>query len=231
MLPATQYMLHLSVPLSIGTTLFAVMFTSMSGAWGHYKEGNVQVKWALYIGLGGLLGVALGSYVFQSYLSDQVHLLNVLLAALFAFVSYRMARESIAAWYTPSGPDAVGSKNLPLWTMSLLGFVTGSLTGMVGLGGGVILVPALIWLYGAKPYQAVGTALLAMFPITGVGALTKLIQGFVVLPVALLMGIGTILGSSLGVRLTHYISARYLKIIFTLLFVQLTVNYLLRSLN
>jgi uncharacterized membrane protein YfcA len=76
----------------------------------------------------------------------------------------------------------------------------------------------------------VGTTLLSILPITAVGAFAKLSQGFVELPIALLMGLGTLIGVQLGVPITRFIKPVIFKGMFTLLFIVLTFSYLLRSL-
>lgn len=232
MLPATEFLMNLSTVNSIGTTLFAVMFTALSGAWGHYRQGNVNVSWGLLVGSGGLLGVVLGSYLFKEYLSTQEHLLTLMLAVLFAFFAIRMARDTCQEMKNRDRVQIqtqIVSK-APLWTMPIVGLVVGCLTGILGLGGGFLIVPAMIWLYGAPPYLAVGTTLLAIFPITAVGAFAKLSQGFVVLPIALLMGAGTLIGTQLGTPITRFIKPAVFKGIFTLLFILLTISYLSSSL-
>lgn len=230
MLPATQFLLNLSTVDSIGTTLFAVMFTALSGTWGHYRQGNVNVSWGLRVGLGGLLGVVLGSYLFKEYLSTQEHVLTLMLAVLFAFLTIRMAKDT---WQDIRNHDRIQTQVIPkapLWTMPIVGLVVGCLTGILGMGGGFLIVPAMMWLYGAPHYLAVGTTLMSIFPITAVGAFTKLSQGFVVLPIALLLGLGTLVGVQLGVPVTRFIKPAVFKGIFTLLFIMLTISYLASSL-
>lgn len=229
MLPATQYVLRFSIPEAIGTTLFAVMFTALSGAWGHYRKGNVNLAWGIRLGLGGTIGVVAGSHVFKEYLSRQEHLLSLILALLFAFMTLRVAQDVLQTWRKRDDEAPRPSPRAPVWTMPLIGFVVGCLTGILGLGGGFIMVPALIYLYAAAPFQAVGTALLAIFPITAVGAFTKLSQGFVILPTALLMGAGTMIGVRLALPATRWIKPLLFKLIFAVLFLQLTISYLLRS--
>lgn len=231
MLPATEYLLHLSTVESIGTTLFAVMFTALSGAWGHYRQGNVNLSWGLRVGLGGLVGVLLGSYLFKEYLSSREQLLTLMLAVLFAFMTFRMGRETLREIKKHDLDQVQPKPRAPLWTMPLIGLLVGCLTGILGLGGGFLIVPAMIWLYGASPYLAVGTTLLSILPITAVGAFTKLFQGFVVLPIALLMGAGTLIGVQLGVPITRFIRPVVFKLLFTLLFIFLTISYLLNSLG
>jgi len=231
MLPATELLLHLPTANAIGTTLFAVMFTAVSGAWGHYRQGNVNLAWSWRVGLGGVAGVLLGSYIFKEYLSSREQLLTLLLAVLFAFMAIRMARDTIREIKNSHQEQAQSEPQTPLWTMPLIGLVVGCLTGVLGLGGGFLIVPAMIWLYGASPYLAVGTTLLSIFPVTAVGAIAKLTQGFVVLPIALLMGVGTLIGVQLGVPVTRWIKPVVFKAVFTLLFIFLAVNYLSSSIS
>lgn len=229
MLPATELLLNIPTANAIGTTLFAVMFTSISGAWGHYRQGNVNLAWSLRVGLGGVVGVLLGSFLFKEYLSSREQVLTLMLAVLFAFMAFRMARDTWREIKNSAQEQAPKDPKAPLWTMPLVGLVVGCLTGILGLGGGFLIVPAMIWLYGASPYLAVGTTLLSIFPVTAVGAFTKLSQGFVVLPIALLMGLGTLIGVQLGVPVTRYVKPVVFKAIFTLLFIFLAVNYLSSS--
>ncbi len=230
MLPATEYLLNLSTANAIGTTLFAVMFTALSGAWGHFRQGNVNLSWGLRVGLGGLVGIILGSYLFKEYFSSREQVLTIMLAILFGFMAVRMARDTWREFKNGNQGQHQSQFKAPLWTMPLIGLVVGCLTGILGLGGGFIIVPAMIWLYGAAPYLAVGTTLLSIFPITAVGAFAKLSQGFVELPIALLMGLGTLIGVQLGVPITRFVKPVIFKGMFTLLFIVLTCSYLLRSL-
>ena len=94
MLPANQFILGFSPPLAVGTSLFAAIFTTISGGYGHFRQGNVQVKTALLIGSAGLVGTLLGSYIFKAYLSANAQLLEFLLGLLFLSMTVRMSREA-----------------------------------------------------------------------------------------------------------------------------------------
>ncbi|MDD3853679.1 MAG: sulfite exporter TauE/SafE family protein [Syntrophomonadaceae bacterium] len=223
MLPVSEHLLGLNTSMAVGTTLFAVMFTAMTGALAHYSQGNVQIKNALMLAAGGLLGVISGSYVFNRYLSQNTLWLSMLLGFLFLIMTYRMGREALAN----EKSDLAGQPSkYSFLILILVGIIIGLITGIAGLGGGFLMVPAMIWLTGATPFQAVGTTLLAMFPIAAVGAFTKLSQGYVDLPVALLMGTGTIVGTQIGARTIHLINQRLFRMIFTILFCFLAINYL-----
>lgn len=228
MLPVSEHLLGLSTPIAVGTTLFAVMFTAMTGAFAHYRRGNVQIKNALLLVVGGLLGVFSGSYIFDLYLSTNTLWLSMFLGILFLIMTYRMGKEAFAK----EQPENTGQqKKHSALVLILIGITIGIITGVAGLGGGFLMVPAMIWLTGATPFQAVGTTLLAMFPTAAVGAFTKLSQGYVDLPIALLMGAGTIIGTQIGARSIHLINQRLFRIIFTILLCYLAINYLYAGLS
>lgn len=228
MLPANQFILGLSPLAAVGTSLFAAVFTTLSGAYGHFHGGNVQVKKALLISAGGLVGVFSGSYIFEKYLSANILLLQFLLGLLFLSMAVRMGRETWQEWRgngksNPFLSPAVKSEAVIL---IMLGLVTGIIAGVFGVGGGFIIVPALIWFFAAEPYEAVGTALLAMLPYVATGGLIKLQQGFVDLQLGLLLGLGTIIGAQLGVVGSKRINPLTFKILFTLIFIYLAWKYM-----
>lgn len=231
MLPATQFLMNFPPTLSIGTTLFAVIFTSASGAFGHFRAGNVLARASLLIGAGGLMGVGLGSHIFKQYLSRSTALLELLLGILFLYMAVRMAGEvwrmAQAEAEKPAGKtvEARPNQSLPVVQLLLLGLITGLLSGIMGLGGGFIMVPGIMWIMSVTPYQAVGSTLLAMFPIALLGGSIKLQQGFVNLPVGLLLGMGTIVGAQLGVKISPRVKPLLFKSVFALLFLYLFLNY------
>lgn len=232
MLPATQFILGFNPVNAVGTTLLAVVFTSVSGAVGHYRQGNVKVREALLIGTGGLGGVSLGSYVFKQHLSNDFASLQLLMGLLFISMTIKMLSESYQDWknYNNGKSPEIKGKTAPFYALILLGLFTGMLTGMMGIGGGFIMVPAMIWLFGAAPYEAVGTTLLAMLPIAATGALIKLNQQFVDINAGIIIGLGTILGAQIGVYVSRCIPQLAFKILFTLIFAYLSFNYLSNSL-
>jgi hypothetical protein len=84
----------------------------------------------------------------------------------------------------------------------LLGIIAGSLSGLIGIGGGVIIVPALIFLFGLSQHQAQGTTLALLVPPIGIlGAWVYYKQGYVDLRIAAVICIGFFLGSMFGAKL------------------------------
>ncbi|MEA1960793.1 MAG: sulfite exporter TauE/SafE family protein [Bacillota bacterium] len=234
MLPAMQIFLGYDAVMAVGTTLLAVVFTSLSGALGHFKAGNVQVRSGIWVGCGGLMGVLVGSYVFKKYLSCSMEGLSYIMGVLFLGMAVKMGLEvysDLKGHDQGQGNSEETVSSEPVVGLLLLGMVTGTLTGMLGIGGGFIMVPGMMWLFGASAHVAVGSTLLAMLPIATVGAIIKLSQGFVFPMAGLILGIGTAVGAQLGVKVSRYLSPTMLRILFSILFIILAFDYLYPLVN
>jgi len=105
-----------------------------------------------------------------------------------------------------------------------LGLVAGIFGGMFGIGGGIILIPALVYLFGFTQHQAQGTTLAILVPPIGILAAWRYWQaGNVKLSVAALICLGFLIGGLLGANLIHYLPDPLLKKLFGvfLLFISL----------
>ncbi|MDE1890059.1 MAG: sulfite exporter TauE/SafE family protein [Planctomycetota bacterium] len=97
----------------------------------------------------------------------------------------------------------------------LLGLVAGILSGLIGVGGGVIIIPALVFLFGLSQHQAQGTTLALMVPPIGLlAAWTYYKQGFVDLKIAIFICMGFFLGGLLGAKLATGMSNAALEKVF-----------------
>lgn len=110
----------------------------------------------------------------------------------------------------------------------LLGMTAGIASGLVGIGGGIILVPALVFLFGLTQHQAQGTTLALMVPPIGiVAAWTYWRQGYVDLRIAGLICIGFLIGSLLGARYSITLSNAILQKTFGVFLLVLSLKLIL----
>ncbi|MGB9723976.1 MAG: sulfite exporter TauE/SafE family protein [Chloroflexia bacterium] len=227
MLPIIHFWMGFSTPLAVGTVLFAVMFTAVSGAWGHLVRRNLDRRAVAWLGGGGLLGVLLGSWLF-TLISSQAQLLGLVLGLLFLWPAVRMIWEGIQG-FTGKGPAKKEGNTIPRtgWGMALFGFLVGMTTGIAGLGGGYALVPGLIYLFSAPVYITMGTSLAVMVPLSLVGGLIKTAQGFVVLAAGGLLGGGATIGAQLGAAVIKRFRPHTLKFIFGLYFLYVSLKFVL----
>lgn len=111
---------------------------------------------------------------------------------------------------------------------AILGLVAGVASGLVGIGGGIILVPALVFLFGLSQHQAQGTTLALLVPPIGILAASAYWrQGFVDVRMAGLICAGFILGSLLGAKLSIGLSDQTLQRVFgiTLLLISIKMMF------
>ncbi len=212
-----------TAPIAVGTTLFAVIFTAISGAYGHIVRRNVDMRAFLWLGGGGTLGVLLGSWLF-TLLSGHAALLGLILGLIFLWPAIRMVYEGVIQQAMPKreGAAITGSG----WGMAVFGFIVGIATGPAGLGGGYALVPGLIYLFSAPVYITMGTSLATMIPLAAVGGGIKLAQGFVDLATGLLLAAGTIVGAQVGAAVIKRFKPATLKLIFGLYFLYVAVKFI-----
>jgi uncharacterized membrane protein YfcA len=97
----------------------------------------------------------------------------------------------------------------------LVGLFAGSLSGLIGIGGGVIIVPVLVFLFGMSQHQAQGTTLAMLVPPIGIlAAWTYYKQGFVNIEVAALLAVGFFAGSLFGAKIATGLSSVVLEKVF-----------------
>lgn len=114
----------------------------------------------------------------------------------------------------------------------VIGSLAGVASGLFGLGGGVLIVPALAFLAGFTQEQAVGTSLAVLLPPVGFAAVLEYYRhGNVNLKAALFIAIGVFMGAWLGALLAHKLGDAWLKLTFGIFVVGLGVTMILSALK
>jgi uncharacterized membrane protein YfcA len=223
MLPLIHFWMGYPASVAVGTTLFAVIFTAISGGYGHLVRRNLDVRAVAWLGGAGIVGVILGSWLF-TMLTAHAKLLGLILGLIFLWPAIRMIWEGARQRKMPQreGKTIPG----PTWGWALFGFIVGIATGVAGLGGGYALVPGLIYLFGAPVYLTMGSSLATMIPLAVVGGGIKLAQGFVDLGAGLLLAAGTVVGAQVGAAIIKRFRPATLKLIFGLYFLYVAVKFI-----
>jgi uncharacterized protein len=104
---------------------------------------------------------------------------------------------------------------LPLWTLIGIGLCSGVLSGIFGIGGGVVMVPALIYLVGFRQHVATGTSLAVLLPPVGIGAVLEYYRhGNVNLYAAVVLAATVTIGGYFGAVAANRLSGPYLRLAF-----------------
>jgi hypothetical protein len=220
---------------------------SIVAAKRHRTLGHVDVKLGLVMVIGTVLGVEIGARVIESLESagrvDQVigvaYIVILLIISLFTFWESLRAiqvvrTESISArdvigfsgftrhvarirlWPVVSFPGS-GIESISVWVVLGVGLVTGILAGSLGVGGGFVRMPLLVYALGVPTHVAVGTDLFEIVISAGFGTLTHAIKGNVDVLMALVMHTGAAVGAQIGAMATRYFAGPRIRLFFSFL--------------
>lgn len=110
----------------------------------------------------------------------------------------------------------------------LWGIAIGIVSSMIGLGGGVIIVPSLIWLFGLTQHQAQGTSVALMIPPIGLLAAYKYwLHGNVILPIAVCGAIGFFCGGYFGAEIALWLNPLQMRRIFGIVLISIGISFLI----
>lgn len=218
---------EIAMPLSVGTSLSTIIFTSLMSARSHHRRGNIDLdlirRWAPWIIAGVALGTTLGSIVPGATLKT---LFGGLMTVVALHMFWTVLRKPRIADHLPSRP-----------IQSAIAAGVGSLASMLGIGGGTLVVPILN-LFDYPIHRAVGSASLVGFIISVPATLGYIYSGWHVpnLPVgstgyvnwlafALLVP-ATMSFAPLGARLCHRLDVPRLKQVFSVFLLIIGVKML-----
>jgi uncharacterized membrane protein YfcA len=121
-----------------------------------------------------------------------------------------------------------GMENVSIWSVILVGFLTGILAGLLGVGGGFLRMPLLVYGLGIPTHVAVGTDLFEIVISAGYGTITHALKGNVDVLIALTMQTGAAIGAQIGANATRYFSGPVIRMLFSFLPIIAAILVLLR---
>lgn len=233
----TPCLMFLGIPPTVAVSSSAnqIIAASFSGFLTHFKKSNVDIKIAMVIIAGSMFGSSIGVWIFKILNKfGQIDLvISVTYMTVLSSIGMIMLLESMYAIITKNKNIAKKPKlkkkkkiNLPfeiefphsnikisaLLPLSL-GVFTGILVSIMGIGGGFIMIPAMIYLLKMPTSIAIGTSLLQiMFTAANVTILQAITNNTVDIVLALLMISGSVFGAQIGTRVGIKIPAEYLRI-------------------
>ncbi len=234
----TPLLIFYGVPPTVAAASAASQVTgaSVSGVFAHSRRGGVDYRMGTVMVVGGIIGTGLGALLFNLFtaLGQIDTLINVLYVVLLGSIGGFMARDAwreIQAKRTGVPIPAKKRRHHPLvaslplrWRFYrsglyisplaplLLGMVTGILTMLMGVGGGFILVPAMLYILGMSASVVVGTSLFQILFTTIATTLMHSVTTHAVdLVLAFLLLFGSVTGAQLGVRFAMQVPAERLR--------------------
>jgi uncharacterized membrane protein YfcA len=229
--PVLVYLAGLSAKNAIITSLIVVCLTSLIAVVNHARRGKVCWTTGLAFGLTGMIGAFLGGRL-AAYVPDS--LLLVLFAVIMLAASLSMLRNQKTP--KPLQPNRLPlqkpcPQHLPLIALMLDGFLVGSVTGLIGVGGGFLMVPALNNLAGLPIHAAIGTSLFIMVIQSSAALAGHANHMTIDLFITALFSAFAIIGSFIGSSLSGKIPGQHLKRGFGILVFILGCFLLYREIN
>ena len=197
--PVLVYLMREPEKVAIAESLAIVGLIAAAGAVPRWAKGLVDGRTVVLFGLPGMAGAYLGAAA-SSYVSAAVQL------SLFALI---MLAASVLMFRPPRLPVADERARRAIWKIGLEGLMVGAVTGLVGVGGGFLIVPALVLMGGLPIHVAVGTslAIIALKSLVGfakywqvLGRIELAVDWQLIAVFSVVGFVGTLLGGALAAR-------------------------------
>jgi uncharacterized membrane protein YfcA len=233
----TPLLIFIGIPPAVAVASEAnqILAASVSGAWAHMRRGNVDIKMGLVLTAGGFVGSSVGVVIFTLLRQlGQVELLIalsyvILLGAIGSLMLFESSRTILRR---QAGTATRGKLHQHMWLHGLpfkmrfrrsrlyisallpigIGFFVGILAAIMGVGGGFIMVPALIYLLGMPTAMVVGTSLFQIIFVTAnVTFLQATTNQTVDIVLALLLLTSAVVGAQFGTRVAVRLRGEQLR--------------------
>jgi len=220
----------------VGISLVTMVFTGLSSTLAYYKLKRVDVSTGALFLIGSLPGAIVGSWLNTKFNADDFSLYFGILM-LIVFLTMLIDREKLTKnkqlvvtertkTFTIDGETH--QYNVPLLGAIILSFAVGMLSGLFGIGGGTISVPAMILLFGIPVQVAIATSMFMIFFISLFSASTHIVLGHIVWTYVIFFVIGSYLGGTVGARTGKLLRGKtlewLLKIVIIIAAIQLIVD-------
>ena len=238
----TPLLFFIGIPpaIAVATEANQIVASSFSGALAHLRRKTVDLKMGWILVSGGLIGSGIGVQIFKVLRNlGQVELLVTLCYVFFlGIIGSLMLWESVRALIRSNNnfrsikikrhnwvhrlPLKIRFRTSNLYISCIPPFIIGALVGflaaIMGVGGGFILVPVMIYIIGMPTKVVIGTSLFQIIFVTGFTTLLHSTQNYSVdALLALILLIGGVVGAQIGTRLGVYLKAEQLRILLAIL--------------
>jgi uncharacterized protein len=245
-------LIGIPAPVAVSSSANQVVGASLSGVFAHWRRGNVDVKLGGLLIAGGLVGSTAGVFLFKVLRGlGQIDLtISLAYVLLLGTIGILMFVESLLTLLKRRkrgpGPGVRGphrhtwAHRLP-WKMRFprsklymsaylplgLGFLVGVLSAIMGVGGGFVLVPAMIYFLGMPTGVVVGTSLLQVIFVTGNVTFQQAVQTQTVdVVLAIVLLAGGVIGAQIGTRIGARLRGEQLRIVLAILVIAVSLKVL-----
>lgn len=221
--PGLVFFFNFSQHRAHGTSLAVVLCLSLASVLTYSSHGHLDVLLSLEIAVGGVVGAAFGARAVKGIDGRS---LRLIFGTFLVLVGARMIWGGLTGQnhLTPAGAAGLDYGTLSGFAAAVgVGLVTGFMSGMLGIGGGMVMVPAMVLLLGVPQQTAQGVSLAAMLPTALTGMAIHRAMGNVDMIAGKWVGLGAIAGALAGANVAVRVSPYSLKLAFGVFLVIMAV--------
>lgn len=207
LVPGMTLLMGLPQHVAHATSLVAILVTAPGAVAGFAADGSVAYAAGAAVAAGAVTGAVIGAGIMHRLSATR---LRQAFAVLILLVAVRM----IFPISVEPGAAMAAADPLALASFALLGLAAGVLSALMGVGGGVIMVPAFVLLFGMDQHTAEGTSLLVIIPTALMGAVRHAKHAYTDWRLGLLIGAGGLVGGLAGAQLALALDAVLLQRLF-----------------
>ncbi len=224
--PAIRLLLSQSSDIALGTPLPVILPSALVGGFNYWRAGKIIPRIVLYCSLFGLAGTAAGSYA--TAIIDTRYIMIVTALIIF-YLAWRTFSSAGGKGPPTDWEEAGGERRWALWKLALIGFAAGFFSGFLGLGGGVIMVPAFFFVLHLEFKECLGNSLVVIAILAIPGSLIHTQLGHVDWMIALAMMLGVMPGAYLGSFFTLRARNRRVLMLFSFFLVAIGIIFLIKE--
>lgn len=206
--PAMRDVLRTSGHVALGTPLPIIIPTALSGALVFRRKRMLKYRIGAVCALAGSVTALLGAATTAYFTGREMMLITSAFIALLATKFALAGKES--------KPRVRTAPTKLLFRAMFVGLAAGALSGFLGVGGGVVLVPAMVLLLNFRVHEAVGTSLMVMAIYAIPGSVAHYLLGHVDIALLVPIALGSVIGAQLGARFAVRTRERKLKLSFSI---------------
>jgi len=226
--PAIRMLLDQSSDIALGTPLPVIFPSALVGGYNYWRAGKIIPRVVVYCSLFGLAGTAAGS--FSTALVDTRYIM-IATALILVYLAWRtfcaaMGRDTYGRLEREGVRD-----RLQAWKLACVGFAAGFFSGFLGLGGGVIMVPAFFFILRLELKECLGNSLVVIAFLAIPGSIIHTLLGHVDWTIALLMIAGVMPGAYLGSFFTLRARSKRVLLLFSFFLLAIGIIFLVREIG
>ena len=222
MVPLLTFLLGFPVKRAAATSLAAIFLTAIAGVIGYAINDGVVWVAAIALSAGSVVGSFIGARLLQVIPQQVIIWIYVVLLTVLAVRMLWSSASTTDTWIVS-----------PWWVAGLIavGLVAGVMAGLLGVGGGIMVVPILIGFFGLTTFDSKGSSLFMQIPAALVGTLTNMRFGMVDLKAGAFIGVVAAVVSYAGVATSAILPSMLANILFAAVMAYTAVQFAVRALR